>query len=249
MNTSTSNSIPPAAGQAAQSCYDYTNQVWISGSPAVHLRRQQLGNELALLRSSEGPAYLAFIDSGLTLKSAITRCENLIAALEDPAPAVQDEAAAVYGDALKDAAYHPATMRDVFDALPTVRPFLSVAQLETIGDFCRGEEGQHFKDKIVELCQLITAMPTTYAQAKLGRDAVCYLHYFSGGNDWYITEKDAGSPTDTPEDFQSQAFGVAFLLGGYPEMGYISIPELVAAGVELDLYWTPKTLNSIEEGK
>jgi hypothetical protein len=33
---------------------------------------------------------------------------------------------------------------------------------------------------------------------------------------------------------------------GYPELGYISIAELVANNVELDLYFTPRTLAEVK---
>ena len=42
-----------------------------------------------------------------------------------------------------------------------------------------------------------------------------------------------------------QALGLANLgYGG--ELGYISIQELIDAGVELDVYWTPKTIGAIK---
>ena len=64
-----------------------------------------------------------------------------------------------------------------------------------------------------------------------------HLHYFTGSQDWYITER------DTSEE-QHQAFGLAdFGDGG--ELGYISIAELIKHGVELDLYWKPRTLAEI----
>ena len=40
------------------------------------------------------------------------------------------------------------------------------------------------------------------------------------------------------------AFGIADL-GMEPELGYISIPELLEVGAELDLYHTPKTVAEI----
>ena len=44
---------------------------------------------------------------------------------------------------------------------------------------------------------------------------------------------------------QVQAFGIADL-GMGPELGYISIPELLANGAELDLYYTkPKTIGEL----
>ncbi|MBL0011067.1 MAG: DUF2958 domain-containing protein [Nitrosomonas sp.] len=81
-------------------------------------------------------------------------------------------------------------------------------------------------------------MPKTYGQDGMGDKAIAYLHYFSGGSDWYITEKDM-------EDEQLQAFGLANL-GQGGELGYISIQELIDAGVEIDLYWTPKTIGQIK---
>jgi hypothetical protein len=77
-------------------------------------------------------------------------------------------------------------------------------------------------------------MPKTYEQDGLGQQAIAHLHYFTAGGDWYITER------DTHPD-QHQAFGAANL--GYgAELGYISLPELLAAGAELDLHFTPRPL-------
>jgi len=42
---------------------------------------------------------------------------------------------------------------------------------------------------------------------------------------------------------QLQAFGLADM--GSPELGYISIVELLQKGVELDLHWTQKKLSEI----
>ena len=73
----------------------------------------------------------------------------------------------------------------------------------------------------------------------MGDNAVAVLHYFGRVGDWYIVERDSS-------DEQHQAFGVACLSGEYPEKGYISIAELIASGIELDLHWTPKKLCEIE---
>ncbi len=82
-------------------------------------------------------------------------------------------------------------------------------------------------------------MPKTYEQDGKGDDAVVYLHYFRGDMDWYITEKDM-------EAEQHQAFGLADLGMGFPELGYINISELIDNNVELDLYWEPKTLREVK---
>ena len=77
----------------------------------------------------------------------------------------------------------------------------------------------------------------TYETDGQGLNAVASLHYFTPAFDFYITEKDhTGNGTQ-------QAFGLA--CAHEREIGYISIRELVEAGAELDLYWTPQTLAAI----
>lgn len=119
-------------------------------------------------------------------------------------------------------------------------PFVSRVQRSVMVQNARGEEGQFFIDKMEELKNLFVTMPKTYEQDGKGKDAIAYLHYFKNGCDWYITERDM-------EQEQLQAFGLACLNGDYPEIGYISIVELLSVGAELDLYWTPKTIKEIEK--
>lgn len=121
-------------------------------------------------------------------------------------------------------------------------PFVSKAQRSVMVQNARGEEGQFFIDKMKELKNLFQTMSKTYEQDGKGKDAIAYLHYFKNGCDWYITERDM-------EQEQLQAFGLACLNGNYPEIGYISIVELLSVGAELDLYWTPKTIREIEKEK
>lgn len=112
-------------------------------------------------------------------------------------------------------------------------PYLSPAQLQTLHFNLHGQEGVFFAGKIAEYAKRITEMPGPYGQENKGENAICYLHYFRGGCDWFITEKD-----ESPQG--QQAFGLAHITE--TEMGYISIPELVRNGVELDLYFTPCSL-------
>ncbi len=122
-----------------------------------------------------------------------------------------------------------------------LRKFIGVSQLHAIADaLILGEESDFFTSKLEELTKLVRTMPKTYEQDGKGDDAVVVLHYFTGGMDWYITEKDM-----IDDDAQHQAFGLADLgYGG--ELGYISIQELIDNGVELDLYWEPKTLREVK---
>ena len=131
-----------------------------------------------------------------------------------------------------------ATIEDINKVMPLLKQFIGKSQLSAIGMGIRGEEGQFFKDKLIEIANVIQTMPKTYGQDGMGDKAIAYLHYFKGDGDWHITEKDM-------EDEQLQAFGLANIgYGG--ELGYISIQELIDAGVELDLYWNPQAIGQIK---
>jgi hypothetical protein len=121
-----------------------------------------------------------------------------------------------------------------------LRFFIGRQQLSVLGDACYGEERQFFIDKIVEMGNLVEKMPRSY-ETENAFEPIAYLHYFKGNMDWYITEKDMENP-------QHQAFGLADLgYGG--ELGYISIQELIENNIELDLYFTPKSIKEIRNGK
>ena len=130
----------------------------------------------------------------------------------------------------------PKTMVDAILAIDTLEPFINLSQVRTIASHVRdSEERQYFIDMACDLAERINSMPKTHEQDGKGDDAIVYLHYFLGGMDWYITEKDK-------ENEQLQAFGYADLgYGG--ELGYISIVELLENNIELDLHWTPKPLS------
>lgn len=129
-------------------------------------------------------------------------------------------------------------MKDVLEYIGTLKHFINRNQLSIIGDACRREEAQWFKNKLVELGKRINAMPGPYGQDGKRNEAIAYLKYFSGNMTWYITEKD-----HTPE--QCQAYGAADVGYGF-EMGYISISELNRMGsIELDLHFEPTPLKDL----
>lgn len=133
-----------------------------------------------------------------------------------------------------------------------LRQFVSPAQLSVLRGLCSTtttEEWKHFVDTMEGLKKTIASMPKTYETDGQGDAAVAYLHYFSGGSDWWVTERDMGCQNaDGSWDMeQTQAFGLVCLNDWEPEHGYISIAELIKNGVELDLYWTPKTVGEIKE--
>lgn len=120
----------------------------------------------------------------------------------------------------------------------TLRRYIGPAQMAAMLEGIQGEECDFFIGKLIEIAERIAAMPTTYATDGQGEDAIVHLHYFTGGCDWYITEKDC-------ENVQHQAFGLACIHES--ELGYISIVELLRCGAELDLHFTPRTLAAVRQ--
>lgn len=125
--------------------------------------------------------------------------------------------------------------------LDQLKPFLPRMEYEALRMDLIGEEKDGIGQMIKEWNSKIATMPKTYDQDGAGDNAVVHLHYFLGPHDWYITEKDM-------YDEQNQAFGWACLNGDTQnaELGYISIPEITACGVLLDLHWTPRPLREVK---
>jgi|KBSSwiStaDraftv2_1062776.scaffolds.fasta_scaffold44048_7 hypothetical protein len=134
------------------------------------------------------------------------------------------------------------TMNQLVKIIADLRAFIGPAQMQCLGDACRGEERDYFKAKLVEMAELIERMPRVYQQEGLGDQAIVHLHYFTGSADWWITERDTSRA-------QHQAYGLADLYQDGGEMGYISIVELIRHGAELDLHWTAKPLAEVRAEK
>jgi len=130
---------------------------------------------------------------------------------------------------------------DFIRAMNVLRQFMNLDQWRFFADLCNGPEGTHYTDKAIAYANRITTMPATYDTDGQGDDAIVNLHYFRGGCDWYVIEKDA-------EPEQHQAFGWCDLGMGCPELGYVSIEELKKVGAELDLHWEPKALREVKRG-
>ena len=124
----------------------------------------------------------------------------------------------------------------------TLSRFVGGSQKQVIRQNMRGEEGEWFCAKVVELSRVIESMPASYETDGQGDEAIVHLHYFTGGMDWYIVEKDA-------EDEQLQAFGLADLFRDGGEVGYIDLTEITRCGAELDFHWTPKTLGEVRAAR
>ena len=135
-----------------------------------------------------------------------------------------------------------APIKSVSEAETALHPFVSRQQRAAMRDLSHSsEEEGFFQEKLLEFGNRVASMPKTYDQDGKGDEAVAYLHYFHGGSDWYITEKDVDGGIE-------QAFGYTVLNGDTEnaELGYISIAELTECGVDLDLHFEPRTLREVK---
>lgn len=130
----------------------------------------------------------------------------------------------------------------------SVLPFLGGDQLAATRDGLKGEEKAFFSDKMRELETIIQQMPETYeTDGKPDHEKPVSLRYFGPGNSqWFIIEKDRGDPANRDMG-QKQAFGLADLGQGEPEMGYINIEEITRHGVELDYHFERTNLLEIKK--
>ncbi|MDA3898706.1 MAG: hypothetical protein PF482_21405 [Desulfobacteraceae bacterium] len=125
-----------------------------------------------------------------------------------------------------------------------LKDFIGKDQLDVLSAMLNGEEGEFFKEKLADIKKAIESMPGPYGTEGQGMQMKAFLHYFTGGSDWYIFEKD-----NVENEPQLQAFGFACINCDEQnaELGYINISEIIASDVELDLYYKPETLEDILE--
>ena len=112
---------------------------------------------------------------------------------------------------------------------------------ETKESWERGDSDDIF-EHYENLIEGYREIPNLYFQDGKGKNAVVYLHYFYGGSDWYITELNKET---------NEAYGYAILDGDIQNsaFGYMSLSEFADSIIDLDLYWSFKTLNEIFENK
>ena len=124
-----------------------------------------------------------------------------------------------------------------------LKDYLSQPQYEWLKKLSTKSQEENFANLVIEdVAKTIKQTPDIYEQDGKGFDARVYLHYFRGGSDWFITELDKENKT---------AFGYTILNNDYEmaELGYFSIEELVENNIELDLFWTQKTLKEAIKDK
>ena len=135
-----------------------------------------------------------------------------------------------------DARITPNGKLKMTDIPEEVRRFMPMMQIRAI----IGSD-EHW-DTIERLRGIIDQMPLPYGtDSTPADDKIVWLHYFYGGSDWYIVEKDS-------EPEQYQAYGYAKINDDeeMAEWGYIDIEALKKTNkVELDFYWKPRPFGKI----
>lgn len=172
-------------------------------------------------------------------RAIVSDLSAILARAEPPAPAPQPAAHAT----LPPLTIIARGMR----ALKKLTGFIGKSQAATVRSALREEEGQWFMEKMEELANLIEGMPVTYGQDGKGDDAICYLHYFGPNYDLWITEKDM-EKSENPAEAQWQAHGYTHWAqnGAHVSMGYICLPEILAAGAELDFHFKPRPVREVK---
>ncbi|MDA8152252.1 MAG: DUF2958 domain-containing protein, partial [Acidithiobacillus sp.] len=127
----------------------------------------------------------------------------------------------------------------ILQAVPkAVHGILPKAQRAFVQQLLRGPEARFFSDKMRELEALLPTIPDLRETSGQGEDAVVHLHYFTASADWYITE------IVRDPDYAGDAFGLADLGMGFPEMGYMSLPEIMGVA-ELDFHFASRPLRLV----
>jgi hypothetical protein len=140
--------------------------------------------------------------------------------------------------------------KEFSDNLRKIQHFISGNQTKALQDIFKGEESEYAQDIVKSLSGIIENMPSSYETEDTDTpDKIVYLHYFYGASNWYIIEKDKGSPDDPIQGIQQQAYGYVILNGDTinAEWGYISIQELIQNNVELNFHFEPIKFSELKK--
>jgi hypothetical protein len=125
-------------------------------------------------------------------------------------------------------------------AARVLRPYMSRGQMIVLTTASHGGEGIFALELFVKMASNVEAMPSVLVNGQDGANAEAHLHYFYGGSDWYILEKNWDGGVD-------RAYGFVVLNGDMQnaEYGYVDIGDLVARGANLDLYFKTQTIAEV----
>jgi hypothetical protein len=134
-------------------------------------------------------------------------------------------------------------------ALNSLTHFIPPDQWKVTRDMIRSsEEKDFFISAILRLAAFVEAMPQTYQNKD--SDPYVWLHYFGGGYDSWLIEKDKGDKDDPVKGVQHEAFGYVRWehMPECAEVGYVSLPEAFQhmRFLNLDYHFTPCRLSELK---
>lgn len=124
--------------------------------------------------------------------------------------------------------------------LAALRRVVPIHQWSMLRDLMHGDERDFFIDALVDIEQRWTAMPANgQSEGTPTSKMLAPIHIFAPTADWWLIER-----SDDPKE---PIFGIADL--GCREMGYIYMPDVLRHPLcEIDLHYTPKTVDEIMAG-
>jgi hypothetical protein len=140
------------------------------------------------------------------------------------------------------------TMKDFTESIIIVRDFIGWGQVDALSRLYRSKERGAAVEIVERLRKVIEEMPETRGTEGIETpDKIVYLHYFTGGSNWYVVEKDIGAEGEKEPIKQYQAYGYVILNQDEQnaEWGYVDIETLKKSNVELDFHWDPKPFSEV----
>lgn len=129
-----------------------------------------------------------------------------------------------------------------FAEFPDLRGFIGPRQSACLRILLGGAEGDRFRDKLAEISERIRRMPAVHES---GRSQMAHLRYQLNNYECLLVEKDIAFPDEDPADYQAQAYGFCRFHPHRGELGYVSLPEILAGGALLDLRFTPMPVDEV----
>lgn len=124
--------------------------------------------------------------------------------------------------------------------LVLLKQMLPASQMDAVNyavaDARRQGETSDLEEVMPGVVAMLRRCPALYTQDNVA-DPMVYLHYFSSGSDWLVTEAN-------PE--KRMLFGFAVLNGDtyFGELGYASVEQFDLTMVNLDFWWKPIPLSA-----
>lgn len=125
----------------------------------------------------------------------------------------------------------------------SVEPFVPNFQWRALITLCKGDRADHYHNVFVKLSEQILSIPAVDSQTGKGDETTVYLHYTKNITDLYIIERDI-------EDGDCEPFGYGYAVVNDDvsdiDIEFISIPDFIKRGFQLDLSFKPSTWGEVK---